>query len=226
MAAIDDLIKHIQDENLRSLIADEVSRLRGERLRVGVRPSPAEKTTLPTAPVGQGATVTLRNPVEATKQDNPLWLVTNIHDGVAELSPLNRSPIKGVSPAQVAAETPPSVVEAVRKPVDDLAVVWEVDSPTYPGLELIDSVETAETDAPHHTVINGENLHALQMLLWTHENKIDAIYIDPPYNTGNDGFTYNDKRIDTNDANNPNGSPSWSDDSSAPGYWRVYYSFD
>ena len=38
---------------------------------------------------------------------------------------------------------------------------------------------------PNHILIEGDNLHALTALSFTHEGKIDVIYIDPPYNTGN-----------------------------------------
>src|SRR5699024_8273880 len=46
----------------------------------------------------------------------------------------------------------------------------------------------------------GDNLHALTALTFTHENKIDLIYIDPPYNTGNKDFIYNDQYVDNEDA--------------------------
>lgn len=41
-------------------------------------------------------------------------------------------------------------------------------------------------------IIHGDNLHALKALLPTHAGKVDCIYIDPPYNTGNEGWCYND----------------------------------
>lgn len=41
--------------------------------------------------------------------------------------------------------------------------------------------------------ITGDNLDALKHLLKSYENKIKCIYIDPPYNTGSDGFVYNDR---------------------------------
>ena len=41
--------------------------------------------------------------------------------------------------------------------------------------------------------IEGDNLDALKHLLKSYENKIKCIYIDPPYNTGSDGFVYNDR---------------------------------
>lgn len=57
-------------------------------------------------------------------------------------------------------------------------------------------------DAPNHILIEGDNLEALATLTYTHEGKIDVIYIDPPYNTlkaEKDDFTYNDKRVDATD---------------------------
>ena len=48
-------------------------------------------------------------------------------------------------------------------------------------------------------LIEGDNYYALQMLQYTHKEKIDVIYIDPPYNTGNKDFKYNDKFVKTED---------------------------
>ena len=57
-----------------------------------------------------------------------------------------------------------------------------------------------EPDAPNHILIEGDNLEALTALSYTHEGKIDVIYIDPPYNTGKkDEFKYNDKFVDSED---------------------------
>ncbi len=41
-------------------------------------------------------------------------------------------------------------------------------------------------------VIHGDNLHALKSLLPMYAGKVDCIFIDPPYNTGNEGWCYND----------------------------------
>lgn len=48
-------------------------------------------------------------------------------------------------------------------------------------------------------LIEGDNLASLKLLEKTHKGKIDLIYIDPPYNTLNDGFTYSDTLVDGND---------------------------
>ena len=55
-------------------------------------------------------------------------------------------------------------------------------------------------DNPNHILIEGDNLHALTALTFTHEGKIDVIYIDPPYNTGSkEDFIYNDHYVDKED---------------------------
>lgn len=47
--------------------------------------------------------------------------------------------------------------------------------------------------------MEGDNLHSLKLLEKTHKGKIDVIYIDPPYNTGNKDFIYNDSFVDKTD---------------------------
>lgn len=49
-------------------------------------------------------------------------------------------------------------------------------------------------------LIEGDNLACLQLLEKTHKGKVDLIYIDPPYNTGNKDFIYDDSFVDRNDA--------------------------
>lgn len=48
-------------------------------------------------------------------------------------------------------------------------------------------------------LIEGDNLASLKLLEKTHKGKIDFIYIDPPYNTGNKDFVYDDRFVDSND---------------------------
>lgn len=48
-------------------------------------------------------------------------------------------------------------------------------------------------------LIEGDNLAALKLLEKTHRGKIDIVYIDPPYNTLKEGFTYSDTLVDKND---------------------------
>ena len=55
-------------------------------------------------------------------------------------------------------------------------------------------------DEQKHILIEGDNYHALEVLNYTHKGKIDVIYIDPPYNTGNKDFCFNDNFVDKEDA--------------------------
>lgn len=76
-------------------------------------------------------------------------------------------------------------------------------------------------DTSPHIIIEGDNYHALTCLNYTHRGKIDVIYIDPPYNTGSDGFTYKDKRILKEF---PDGSPVPKDHPLRHSYWLSFMS--
>ena len=82
--------------------------------------------------------------------------------------------------------------------VEDLVVVAEFRDKIYPGLISTGKVERGG-DKPFHSVINGENFHALKALTYTHRGKIDAIYIDPPYNTGAKDWKYNNDYVESED---------------------------
>ena len=84
-------------------------------------------------------------------------------------------------------DKPEDVEERLR---DELPVLREVKDK---------AILSDEPDAPNHILIEGDNLEALTALSYTHEGKIDVIYIDPPYNTGNKDFVYNDKFVDLDD---------------------------
>jgi adenine-specific DNA-methyltransferase len=57
----------------------------------------------------------------------------------------------------------------------------------------------ASNSAPTNILIESDNYYALLVLSCTHKNKIDIIYIDPPYNTGNKDWKYNNNYIEKND---------------------------
>lgn len=56
-----------------------------------------------------------------------------------------------------------------------------------------------DAEAPNHILIEGDNLEVLTALSYSHAGMIDVIYIDPPYNTGNKDFVYNDSFVDKED---------------------------
>lgn len=70
----------------------------------------------------------------------------------------------------------------------------------FPGLKTVGSIHSGAAAGPTHAVINGENFHALEMLDYTHHESVDLIYIDPPYNTGNKTWQYNDHYVAEQDS--------------------------
>ena len=61
-------------------------------------------------------------------------------------------------------------------------------------------VSSSNPSAPNHILIEGDNLHALHTLCFTHEGKFDLIYIDPPYNSGATDWRYNNDYVDSSDS--------------------------
>lgn len=87
-------------------------------------------------------------------------------------------------------------------------LVWE-DKPEQFEADSVGKIPVIRRDAaksivkdatkPTHVLIQGDNYHALKVLTYTHERAVDVIYIDPPYNTGNKDFKYNDRFVDKED---------------------------
>lgn len=65
--------------------------------------------------------------------------------------------------------------------------------------EDVSKAVVTDQNAVNHVLINGDNFHALTALRATHTGRVDVIYIDPPYNTGNKDFIYNDNYLDKED---------------------------
>ena len=65
--------------------------------------------------------------------------------------------------------------------------------------EIEDKKIVADENADFNFLLEGDNLHSLKLLEKTHKGKIDVIYIDPPYNTKNKEFIYNDTKIGVDD---------------------------
>jgi adenine-specific DNA-methyltransferase len=102
------------------------------------------------------------------------------------------------------------LIEAVKdlRKRKKFGLVWEekledVVEQCKKELPVLESVETKtiqESDEkPTHLIIEGDNYHALSVLNYTHANKIDVIYIDPPYNTGNQSWKYNNNYVERDD---------------------------
>ncbi len=89
--------------------------------------------------------------------------------------------------------------ETAIRLVDDLVVVADFRDPIYPGLVSTGSVERGG-GKPFHAIVNAENYHALEAMLFTSKNQVDVIYIDPPYNTGAKDWKYNNDYVDGEDS--------------------------
>ncbi len=143
-----------------------------------------EAVELAQRPVRRGDKVRILPPRGSTaKGDQRLWLVEALHKTkkAADITLLGSSK----SEAQTVA-------------IEDIVVVAEFRDTIYPGLVSTGKVSRGG-DRPWHTVINGENYHALKALTWTHRGKIDVIYIDPPYNTGAKDWKYNNDYVEGDD---------------------------
>lgn len=145
-----------------------------------------ESVELPGRPVRRGDKVRILPPRGTVQRgDQRLWRVTRLTGrGAAKLAQL----------ALIDTEAP----ETAEVAVGDLVVVAEFRDYIYPGLVSTGKVERGG-DKPFHTVINGENFHVLEALTYTHRGKIDAIYIDPPYNTGARDWKYNNDYVESED---------------------------
>lgn len=161
-------------------------KLLSSRLPFGLnfeRHSP-EAVELPLRPVRKGDKVRVLPERGSVKKGDPrLWQVKAIHKAkkIADLELLDTSE-----------------PETQSVPLTDLIVVAEFRDTIYPGLASTGKVERGG-DKPFHTVINGENYHVLKALTYTHRGKIDAIYIDPPYNTGAKDWKYNNDYVEGDD---------------------------
>ena len=183
MAKIEDLIGQIPNERLRKAIAGEVKALkRTKKFGLVFEEHLPETVRLPRLPVREGELVALKR-----EAGNRLWRVGNI--------------LKGVAQCQKVIDNSPLTEDLTEEfLVTDLVVVRSFGDPIYPALVPIDRVGRGERDKPWHILINADNFHALQLLLYCYEDQVDVIYIDPPYNTGARDWKYNNDYVDKSDS--------------------------
>lgn len=146
-----------------------------------------ESVELPGRPLRKGDKVRVLPPrVSTEKGDQRLWKVRSIERMGRKKRTALVELIGGAEP------------EAQHVAVEDLVVIAEFRDYIYPGLISTGKVERGG-DKPFHTVINGENFHALEALTFTHRGKVNVIYIDPPYNTGAKDWKYNNDYVGEED---------------------------
>ena len=183
MAKIEDLIAQIRDERLRNGIAAEVKALKKtKKFGLVFEEHLPETVRLPRLPIKAGELVALKR-----ESGNEFWRVISIH--------------KGIATCKRAVEGYPTAKDTNKEfPVSDLVAVRNFGDPIYPALVPVDRVERGGQDKPWHLLINSDNFHALQLLLYCYEGQVDVIYIDPPYNTGARDWKYNNDYVDETDA--------------------------
>ena len=189
MSRLTDLIAKtkLKDPDLGRELEKEFKLLAGRRsFGLNFERHTPESVELPGRPIRKGDKVRVLPPRGSTdKGDKRLWKV------------VGTSKTGGARVAQIdliGANEP----EMQTVAVEDLIVVAEFRDYIYPGLVSTGKV-TRGGDKPFHTVINGENFHALEALTYTHRGKIDVIYIDPPYNTGAKDWKYNNDYVEGDD---------------------------
>ena len=176
MAAIDDLVAQINDPALRKRIQAELRRAsKQKKFGLVFEEHLPECTPLYDVPLAPGRL--------AARQGNlqGLYYIEEINGEIAHC--IQRT-----------------TREAVDLPLEELVTVAEFGEPIYPYLEPIDTVENAPNSDLWHTLIEADNYHALQLLGYLYAGKVDCIYIDPPYNTGESDWKYNDQFIDSKDS--------------------------
>lgn len=145
-----------------------------------------ESVALTGRPISVGDKVRFLPPRgEPEAESDATWLVTDI---------------SGTKSKRVARLIDPRTEAEASRLVEDLVYVADFRDPIYPGLKRSGEPVLRGGDKPFHTVVNAENYHALEALLFTYQGKVDCIYIDPPYNSGARDWKYNNDYVDGEDA--------------------------
>lgn len=177
MAIIDELIQQIKDDKLRDRIQAEADKLtQQKKFGLVFENHLPECTPLYEVPVLVGSTVSLKS-----GSIDELYLVKNIKE--EQVFCVNKKDGK----------------EAIF-PLKDVVITAEFGEPIYPYLQYVDSLSNAPDSELWHTLIEADNYHALQLLGYLYAGKVDCIYIDPPYNTRDDDWKYNNNYVDSSDS--------------------------
>jgi adenine-specific DNA-methyltransferase len=184
LALLEELIARVFDPDLRRDIEREVGDLKG-RVSWGLvfeRHLP-ESTRLLTAPIKPGSVVWERRSAKPQR-----FRVRSVEGSTFVMVPESRG--------SVAPEDTPTLTMAR----DDVLVEKDFADPVFPVLTSIGRVRNGPADRPSHVVIQSENYHALEVLLAAYEGQVDCLYLDPPYNTGDKDWAYNNDYVDPMDA--------------------------
>lgn len=178
MAVINDLIERISDPELRRRISDEVARMQKQK-KFGLvfEEHLPEATPLYDVPIRKNSIVALK-------------------DGYFK----NFYLVKEIDGEQLVCEKQDDSREKVTLNKKDVVAVAQFGQPIYPYLKPMDAVKNAPDSDLWHTLIEADNYHALQLLVYLYGGMVDCIYIDPPYNTGAKDWKYNNDYVDSSDS--------------------------
>lgn len=176
MALLQDLIQQIDDPVLRERIMQETDKLvKQKKFGLVFEEHLPECTPLYDVPIRVGCKVALK-----TGYVSDIYTVLKI-DGDTVLCDRRETH------------------EQKTFQMSDIVAVAEFGEPIYPTLKPLDFVENAPDSDLWHTLIEADNYHALQLLEYLYAEKVDCIYIDPPYNTGAKDWKYNNDYVDESD---------------------------
>lgn len=177
MAAINDLIRQIEDKYLRDRLQQEVARLsKQKKFGLVFEDHIPECTPLYGVAVRKGSLVAVKG-----EDIRDVYFVSAISDGRAVI--VNKA-----------------TGEKSERPLDKLVAVAQFGEPIFPSLIPMDSVENAPDSNLWHTLIEADNFHALQLLEYLYPKQVDCIYIDPPYNSRAKDWKYNNDYVDPTDS--------------------------
>lgn len=181
MPAILDLIGQVEDKRLRERLQREWGALSREK-KFGLVFEEHLPELLPVydIPVRPGDLAARKN-----GSLTEFWRVRSIQNGSAKCSKADGS----ASSAQLA-----------EIALADLVALKQFGDPIFPSLVPVDAICGDEKAPIWHALIEADNYHALQLLEYLYGEKVDCIYIDPPYNTGAKDWKYNNDYVDGNDA--------------------------
>lgn len=178
MASIDELLCKISDPKLKQDILNEIKILKKQK-KFGLvfEEHLPEATPLYDAPIGIGTLVSLKD-----KEFKEFFRV------------------KQISGKYLICEKVDESHEIVKLIKNEVVAVAMFGQPIYPCLKPLDAVKNAPDSDLWHTLIEADNYHALQLLAYLYGGMVDCIYIDPPYNTGDKSWKYNNNYVDSSDS--------------------------
>lgn len=187
MASIETLIAQIDDLALRDKLGREIAEMK-KRLDWGLvfeRHLPENVRAL-SAPIKPGSVVWER------RAATPRRLRVRSIDG---------TDLVVVEEREKTTAPPDAPTERITR--SEVLVEQDFAEPVFPVPTPIGAVRNGPAKAPYHAVIQGENYHAIQALLAAYDRSFDLVYLDPPYNTGNRDWSYNNDYVDSADTFRP-----------------------